>query len=158
MILSLKKLTKQLRQSNIIFKVLISEKTTDHWLLCTSHDLCWMQWNPFTAKAELSRHVDEPASVCRIISVSVFSHSQNGHFDLLYRTRRTSPHIWVWHRQSVWEDNSQRCWSTFHQRVSVPDESDWIIFGDERGAPAGRGGCQPIWPLSTAATGWKQIK
>lgn len=40
------------------------------------------------------------------------------------------PHVWVWHGQSVWEDNtnSRGCWSTSHQRVSVPDESDWIIL------------------------------
>lgn len=35
------------------------------------------------------------------------------------------------------ETNTQRCWFTSHQLVSVPDESDWIIFGDECRAPAG---------------------
>lgn len=40
--------------------------------------------------------------------------------------------------QAVWENdtNAKRCWSS-RQPVSVPDESDWIIFGDEHRAPAG---------------------
>lgn len=39
----------------------------------------------------------------------------------------------------VWENDagSECSWSASHQLVSVPDESDWIIFGDERRAPAG---------------------
>lgn len=119
-----------MQRSNIIFNLLISEKTIEGRVCCAPHmTFAGCSETPgapresplFTAKAELGRHVDEPAPVVRIISVSVFSHSQNEHFDL-DRTRRTIPRAWVWHGQSVWEEgtDSQGCWSTSHQRVSVP--------------------------------------
>lgn len=75
----------------------------------------------------------------------VFSHLQNGDFDAVCGSRLTCPphppiHWSDKDEQAVWENdtNTQRCWSTSHQLVSVPDESDWIILGDERKAPAGR--------------------
>lgn len=86
-----------MQRSNIIFKLLISEKTIEGRVCCVCHIMfAGCSETPgaprdsplFTAKAELGWRVDEPAPVCRIISVSVFSHSQNEHFDLLYRTRR----------------------------------------------------------------------